>query len=138
METNVKIFGYYICGLVLAIGGFVAFGFSFFFSLFSATIALYIASTLLLGRERLRRILIGEVFILSLIATIVENFCSLVMPELFEFLLALVVWLFLIKHFLIKSDETGWMGALMIAGLGTIVFAIISLVLSLALLFVFA
>lgn len=99
---------------------------TFVLSLVILTVVFYVAGAIVVGRQRA---LVSDAFVISLLGTIVSSICLLFFSPLIGWILSLVIWLLLIRHYY----ETGWLGALAVAILAVIVFIAVSVILSLLL-----
>ncbi len=99
---------------------------TFVLSLVILTVVFYVAGAIVVGRQRA---LVSDAFVISLLGTIVSSICLLFFSPLIGWILSLVIWLLLIRHYY----ETGWLGALAVAILAVIVFIVVSFILSLLL-----
>ena len=99
----------------------------FIVDLIVMTIVFYVAGVIVVGK---RRALFSDAFVISLLGTVVGNICSLFFPTVIGWILSLIVWLLLIRHYY----ETGWLGALAVAILAVIVYVVILVILA----FIFA
>jgi hypothetical protein len=87
----------------------------FFIGLLILTVVFYISGVIIVGEEKAR---FSDAFIISLLGTFLGSVVFLLLPGFLGLLVALVVWLLLIRHFY----ETGWLRALAVAILAVIVF----------------
>lgn len=99
---------------------------TFVLNLVILTVVFYVAGAIVVGRQRA---LVSDAFVISLLGTIVSSICLLFFSPLIGWILSLVIWLLLIRHYY----ETGWLGALAVAILAVIVFIVVSVILSLLL-----
>ena len=97
---------------------------SFIINLIVMTIVFYVAGVIVVGK---RRALFSDAFVISLLGTVVGNICLLFFPPIIGLILSLIVWLLLIKRYY----ETGWLGALAVAVLAVIIYAVVLVILAL-------
>lgn len=132
-RTSLKIIAYVLGALASAIWVFISQNVVFAMNFIVMTIALFAASSIVVG-GRLR----------SLLAVFVVSFLAVAISDLFFYflhipLIALCISLFLllaaVKYLLIKDHDSGWFGALCIVFMGMIFLLVIELFLVLALFF---
>ena len=104
-------------------------GFLFVLALFLVPLlilsfVLYLAGLIVVGRRKAR---FRDAFIIALLGTIIGTITALFISSfLLLFVIQVIVWLALIKHFY----ETGWLSALAVAILSIVVFIVILFILS--------
>ena len=96
------------------------------------TIALYVASSIVVGGE-LKKLL--NVFIISFLTVIISDLCF----SFFQPFIALCIFLFVllvaVRYALVKDQDSGWFGALCATVLGLIFLLPIAIILGIAQLF---
>jgi len=95
----------------------------FIIHLIVMTIVFYVAGVIVVGK---RRALFSDAFVISLLGTVVGNICMIFFPLLIGWILSLLIWLLLIRHYY----ETGWLGALAVAVLALIIYVVVLVILA--------
>lgn len=117
----------YIFGvLALAICSFIVFNEIFVINVFAMTAAVYVASSIVVGRE-LKKLL--NVFTISFLAVVVSDLCFLFLQQFVALCVTLFVLLVSIRYSLIGDHDSGWFGALGSLFLGMIFLLLIELIL---------
>jgi len=129
-----KAIAYTIGTLILAIGSFVVYNSIFIVNVTAMTIALYMATSLVIGVE-LKRLL--NVFMISLLAVIVSSFCFSLFQPFIALFIFVVVSLVAVKYSLIKDHDSGWFGAICAELMAIIFLLIIEIILVVAQLLLF-
>ncbi|MGQ9461098.1 MAG: hypothetical protein ACUVRA_07700 [Candidatus Bathyarchaeaceae archaeon] len=98
----------------------------FIMNLIILTIVFYVAGIIVVGK---RRALFSDAFVISLLGTLVMGICLQFFGLIVGGILALIVWLLLIRHYY----ETGWLGAIAVGIMALIVSIVVLVVISLLL-----
>jgi len=96
---------------------------AFIASIFLITLVLWIVGRSTVGEKKAK---LSDAFLITFLGTIISIVFMNFLPSL-SLIITLIAWLGLIKHFF----DTGWLGALGIAIVSTILIAIIIFILSL-------
>jgi len=125
----------YILGvLALAIYGFIAYSVVPIVNVIALTIALYAASSIVVGGE-LKKLL--TVLTISVLFTIVSDLCFAFLQPFIALGISLFVLLAAIKYSLIKDHDSGWFGALCAVLLGLVFLLPIEIILAMTQIFPF-
>ncbi|UCG45166.1 MAG: hypothetical protein JSV58_07310 [Candidatus Bathyarchaeota archaeon] len=117
----------YVFGiLVMIVFGFIAYNEIFVINVLAMTAAVYIAGSIVVGRE-LKKLL--NVFVISFLAVVVSDLCFLFLQQFVALCITLAVLLVSIKYSLIGDHDSGWFGALGSLFLGIIFLLIIEIIL---------
>lgn len=130
MEVNT----YLLNALLLAIFDFISDNNIFIVNVFAMTIALYVASSIVVGGE-LKKLL--TVFIISFLAIVISDLCFFFLHPFIALCISLFILLAAIKYVLIRDHDSGWFGALCIELIGLIFLMVFYTVLALAQFFLF-
>ena len=130
LEVNAYVFG----ALTLAIYDFIAHNLIFIVNVAAMTIALYVASSIVVGGD-LKKLL--NVFIISFLFVIVSDLCFSFFQPFIALCISLFVLLVAIRYSLIKNHDSGWFGAFCAELVGLIFLLMIEIVLAIAQLFLF-
>ena len=123
----------YILGiLTLAIYGLVAYSVVPIVNVIAMTIAMYAASSLVVGGG-LKNLL--TVLTISVLSTIISDICFATLQPFVAFCISFFVLLAAIKYSLIRDHDSGWFGALGAQFIGMILLMIIELALGMVYLF---
>ncbi len=133
-RINPRVIPYAFGALALAICGFIAYNLVFMVNVVVMTIALYVACSIVVGRE-LKNIL--NVFIISFLTVIISDLCFAFLQPFIALCIFLFVLLVAIRYSLIKDHDSGWFGALSAELMGLIFLLVIEIILGIALLFPF-
>jgi len=133
-RINLKVILYVFGALALAICGFIAYNLIFVVNVIVMTIALYVASSIVVGGE-LKKLL--NVFIISFMVVIISDLCFSFFQPFIALCTSLFVLLVAIRYSLIKDHDSGWFGALCAGLMGLIFLSMIEIVLGIAQLFLF-
>ena len=133
-RISLRVMTYVLGALVLTICGLIIYNFIFMVNVAVMTIALYVASSIVVGRE-LKKLL--NVFIISFLAIIISDLCFSFLQPFTALCTFLFVLLVAIKYSLIKDHDSGWFGALCAELMGLILLSMIEMVLGIAQLFLF-
>ncbi len=131
-RINLRLIPYVFGALALAICGFITYNLVFVVNVVVMTIALYVASSIVVGGE-LKRLL--NVFIISFLAVIVSDLCFAFLQPFIALCIFLFVLLVTIRYSLIKDHDSGWFGALSAELMGLIFLLVIEIILGIAQLF---
>jgi len=97
----------------------------FLVNLFVLIAVLYLAGLVVVGRKRA---LLSDAFIISILGTVLSTLFFMFIPyRLIALVLAIIVWLLLIK----RLYETGWFGAVAVGLLMIIIFLAVTVLLAL-------
>lgn len=131
-RISLRVVAYFFGALALAIYGFIAYSVVFVVNAVAMTIALYVAISVVVGRE-FKKLL--NVFIISFLVIITSELCFSYFQNFIAFCISLFVLLVMIRYSLIKDHDSGWFGALC-TGLMTLIFLLlIEIILAIAQLF---
>ena len=129
-----KVITYVFGGLALAICGFVPYNPVFITNVIVMTIALYAASSIIIGRELKK---LWSVLVISSLAVIISDLCFTFLQVFIALCISLFVLLVIIRYSLIEDHDSGWFGALCAEIIGLVFLSIIEIVLAMAQLFLF-
>ena len=129
-----KVITYVFGGLALAICGFVPYNPVFITNVIVMTIALYAASSIIIGRELKK---LWSVLVISSLAVIISDLCFTFLQVFIALCISLFVLLVIIRYSLIEDHGSGWFGALCAEVIGLVFLSIIEIVLAMAQLFLF-
>ena len=129
-----KAITYVFGGLALAICGFVPYNPVFITNVIAMTIALYAASSIIIGRELKK---LWSVLVISSLAVIISDLCFTFLQVFIALCISLFVLLVIIRYSLIEDHDSGWFGALCAEVIGLVFLSIIEIVLAMAQLFLF-
>ena len=129
-----KAITYVFGGLALAICGFVPYNPVFITNVIAMTIALYAASSIIIGRELKK---LWSVLVISSLAVIISDLCFTFLQVFIALCISLFVLLVIIRYSVIEDHDSGWFGALCAETLGLVFLLIIEIVLAMAQLFLF-
>ncbi len=125
----------YIFGvLTLAIYGFIAYSVVPIVNVIVMTVALYAASSIVVGGESKKLL---TVFTISVLFTIVSDLCFASLQPFIALCISLFIMLVGIRYSLIKDHDSGWFGALCAVLLGLVFLLPITIVLAIAQFFLF-
>jgi len=96
---------------------------SFILLLIIMSLVFYVAGVIVVGK---RRALFSDAFVISLLGTIVMIICLQFFGVLVGGILALIIWLLLIRHYY----ETGWLGAIAVGIMALIVAAVVLVIMA--------
>jgi hypothetical protein len=97
----------------------------FFVSLLVLTVVIYLAGLIIVGKKRA---LISDAFMISLLGTVLSTAFFMFIPyRLIALFLGIITWLLLIK----RLYKTGWIGAIGVGILATIIFLVVTVLLAL-------
>jgi hypothetical protein len=117
----------YIFGiLALIIFGFIAYNEIFMINVLAMTVAVYIAGSIVVGREPKKLL---NVFVISFLAVVVSDLGFLFLQQFIALCVTLAVLLVAIKYSIIEDHDSGWFGALGSLFLGMIFLLIIEIIL---------
>jgi len=133
-RINLRLIPYVFGALALAICGFIAYNLVFMVNVVVMTIALYVACSIVVGRE-LKNLL--NVFIISFLAVIISDLCFAFLQPFIALGIFLFVLLVTIRYSLFKDHDSGWFGALSAELMGLIFLLVIMMILGIAQLFLF-
>lgn len=133
-RINLRVIPYVFGALALAICGFIAYNLVFMVNVVVMTIALYVACSIVVGRE-LKNLL--NAFIISFLTVIISDLCFAFLQPFIALCIFLFVLLVTIRYSLIKDHDSGWFGALCATVLGLIFLLPIAIILVIVQLFVF-
>lgn len=129
-----KVITYVFGGLALAICGFVLYNPIFITNVIVMTIALYVASSIIIGGELKK---LWSVLVISSLVVIISDLCFTFLQQFIALCISLFVLLVIIRYSLIEDHDSGWFGALCAEIIGLIFLSIIEIVLAMAQLFLF-
>jgi len=129
-----KAITYVFGGLALAICGFVPYNPVFITNVIVMTIALYAASSIVIGGELKK---LWNVLVISSLAVIISDLCFTFLQVFIALCISLFVLLVIIRYSVIEDHDSGWFGALCAETLGLVFLLIIEIVLAMAQLFLF-
>jgi len=125
----------YIIGvLALAVYGFIAYSVVPIVNVIVIAVALYAASSIIVGGE-LDKLL--TVFTISVLFTIVSDLCFVFLQPFIAFCISLFVLLVAVKYSLIKDHDSGWFGAICTELMGLVFLLPIEMVLAMTQIFPF-
>ncbi|TET62664.1 hypothetical protein E3J49_07600 [Candidatus Bathyarchaeota archaeon] len=133
-RINPRVIPYAFGALALAICGFIAYNLVFMVNVVVMTIALYVACSIVVGRE-LKNLL--NVFIISFLTVIISDLCFAFLQPFIALFIFFFVLLVAVRYSLIKDHDSGWFGALCATVLGLIFLLPIAIILVIVQLFVF-
>ena len=133
-KITFKAVTYVFGGLALAIYGFVPYNPVFITNVIAMTIALYAASSIIIGRELKK---LWSVLVISSLAVIISDLCFTFLQVFIALCISLFVLLVIIRYSLIEDHDSGWFGALCAEVIGLVFLSIIEIVLAMAQLFLF-
>jgi len=133
-RINLRLIPYAFGALALAICGFIAYNLVFMVNVVVMTITLYVASSIVVGRE-LKNLL--NVFIISFLTVVISDLCFAFLQPFIALGIFLFVLLVAIRYSLIKDHDSGWFGALSAELMGLIFLFVIEIILGVAQLFPF-
>jgi len=119
-----------VCGFI----GFIAYNLIFIVNVIAMTIALYAASSIVVGGELKK---LGNVFIISFLAVVISDLCFTFFQQFIALCISLFVLLVIIRYSLIKDHDSGWFGALCAEVMSQIFLLVIATILAMARLFLF-
>jgi len=97
----------------------------FLVNLLILAVVLYLAGLVVVGKKRA---LLSDVFIISLLGTVLSILFFMFLPyRLLALILSIIVWLLLIK----RLYETGWLGAIAVGILAMVIFLAVTVLLAL-------
>lgn len=131
---SLKVIAYVFGGLALAVCGFVAYNPIFIVNVIAMTIALYAASSIVVGGELKK---LWSVLIISSLAVVISDLCFTFFQPFIALCISLFVLLVIIRYSLIKDHDSGWFGALCAEVMGLIFLSMIEIILAMAQLFLF-
>lgn len=125
----------YILGvLALAVYVFIAYSVVPIVNVIVMTVALYAASSIIVGGE-LDKLL--AVFTISVLFTVVSDLCFVFLPSFSAFCISFFVLLVAIKYSLIKDHDSGWFGAFCAELMGLVFLLPIEIILAMTQIFLF-
>jgi len=133
-RINPRVIPYAFGALALAICGFIAYNLVFMVNVVVMTIALYVACSIVVGRE-LKNLL--NVFIISFLTVIISDLCFAFLQPFIALFIFFFVLLVAVRYSLIKDHDSGWFGALSAELMGLIFLLVIMMILGIAQLFLF-
>lgn len=131
---SLRVIAYVFGGLALAVCGFVAYNPIFIVNVIAMTIALYAASSIVVGGELKK---LWSVLIISSLAVVISDLCFTFFQPFIALCISLFVLLVIIRYSLIKDHDSGWFGALCAEVMGLIFLSMIEIILAMAQLFLF-
>ena len=131
---SLRVIAYVFGGLALAVCGFVAYNPIFIVNVIAMTIALYAASSIVVGGELKK---LWSVLIISSLAVVISDLCFTFFQPFIALCISLFVLLVIIRYSLIKDHDSGWFGALCAEVMGLIFLSMIEIILAIAQLFLF-
>ena len=123
---------YILTVLTLAIYGVVAYSVVPIINVIAMTIALYAASSLVVG-GRTKNLL--TVLTISTLSTIVSDICFAALQPFVAFSISFFILLLAIRYSVIRDHDSGWFGALGAQFIGMILLMVIEIVLGMVYLF---
>jgi hypothetical protein len=129
-----KAITYVFGGLALAICGFVPYNPIFITNVIVMTIALYAASSIIIGRELKK---LWSILVISSLVVIISDLCFTFLQQFIALCVSLFVLLVIIRYSLIEDHDSGWFGAVCATIICLIFLAIIEIILAIARLFLF-